>query len=95
MNSNKILSKLSKATPLIRGTTLVTYTLPSYGNIWLSIEHLENELGTAKNIKDKNVRKAVNNALKSGIYQLKFCKKKKAPKNGLIMCSGMIEDLYF
>jgi len=50
-------------------------------------------LGTASNIKDKNVRKDTEKALKYALYQLKNYPKDKTPENGLVLCSGcVIED---
>ena len=79
------------------GTSLVTYSIPSNYNMWLVSEKLNNELGTAKNIKDKTVRKDVISALKTSLYLLKTYKKSKAPETGLILCAGITTDsnIYF
>lgn len=50
---------------------------------------MTSELSTASNIKSKAVRKDVEHALRSAIYQIKNYKESKAPVNGLVLCSGI------
>ena len=48
---------------------------------------MTSELSTASNIKSKTVRKDVEQALRSALYQLKTYPAKKVPANGLVLCS--------
>ena len=86
MNTNLLVTQLAEAKPLHKGTTLVTYLIPSYTDIWLYSRILNNEFGTAKNIK----RKAVTGALKRAMYLIKNYKGTKSPENGLVLCTGEI-----
>ena len=72
------------------GTSLITYYLLGNTSIWLAVEKLNNELGTAKNIKSRVVRNDVIQALKSGLYQLKNYCSQRTPENGLVLCSGNV-----
>ena len=84
-----LLNKLTMAKPAIKGTTLITYLIPSNFNLWLARQHINKELSSAQNIKSKKVRKAVISALKS--IQIKLNDKKNADnKNGLIVLAGEI-----
>ena len=83
---------LAEAKSQSTGTSLVTYSIPSEYNLWLITEKINSELGTAKNIRDKNVRKDVISALKTSLYLLKSHKKSKAPENGLILCAGIASN---
>ena len=49
-------------------------------------------MSTASNIKSKTVRKDVISALKSSMYLIKAYKKSEAPKNGLVIYAGDIEN---
>ena len=93
MKSNKeLVEYLSQARSASGGTSLITIYLPGDYNIWLASDLLTQERSTASNIKDKKVRKDVFAALKSSMYQLKMYKKANAPKNGLVLCAGYIEQ---
>lgn len=54
------------------------------------MDKLTSELGTAANIRDKNVRKDVITALKSSLFALKNYSSHVAPTNGLVLCAGSI-----
>lgn len=54
------------------------------------MDKLTSELGTASNIRDKNVRKDVIGALKSSLFALKNYSSHVAPSNGLILCAGSV-----
>lgn len=57
------------------------------------MRHLNQELKTASNIKDKNVRNPVTKALKNLLNNInKFTDKNKVPTNGLVMLSGQIDN---
>lgn len=73
------------------GTNLVTIYISGSSNMSLVNGMICRELSTASNIKDKNVRKAVTNALKSCSSYLKSYKSFVAPTNGLILLSGEVE----
>ena len=77
---------LSAAESDVKGTSLVTLYLPAGHNLWLAREHINSELRTAPNIKNKSVGKAVAEALRSISYQLKTMPE--LPPNGLVICSG-------
>jgi peptide chain release factor subunit 1 len=51
---------------------------------------MENEYGSASNIKDRENRQSVQQALRSTIYQLKQLKQ--LPPNGIVLFSG--KELY-
>ena len=85
------IKSLSNAKSMSRGTSLITYYLPSESSIWLAVNKLNQELSTASNIKSKTVRKDVITALKSSLHILKTYKGSNAPSNGLVLCSGIIE----
>ena len=80
------IKQLAQAESNVRGTSLVTIYLPANGNLWLTRDHVAQELKTASNIKNKNVGKAVAEALRSIGYQLKVLKE--VPTNGLVICGG-------
>ena len=77
---------LLNAESVIKGTTLLTIYLPSNSNIWLATEHINPELKTTANIKNKNVSRAVTNALKSVLYKLKTINK--ISEYGMVICAG-------
>jgi peptide subunit release factor 1 (eRF1) len=90
-NLRQTLFNLQLAKPNIRGTTLITYMIPGSTDIWLVTKHLNNEICTAHNIKSKQVRSSVIDALKSLLISFEcFCQKGKVPKNGLVMLAGSL-----
>ena len=80
------MQQLSQAESDVKGTSLITLYLPSGGNLWLARDHINQELKTATNIKNRNVGKAVADALRSVSYQLKTLRD--LPLNGLVICAG-------
>ena len=74
------------AESVVKGTSLITLYLPAGGNLWLSRDHVNAELKTTPNIKNKNLGKAVAAALRSISYQLKILSN--IPPNGLVICAG-------
>ena len=91
LDYNKI-KMLSDAMSSSRGTSLITKYIPANTNLQTHINHLNEELSTAKNIKSKVVRNDVQTALKSGINRLKT--QKAVPENGLVLCSGIINSCF-
>ena len=86
---------LSKLKSSSTGTSLITYLLQAGSSVWLAVDKLNSELSTANNIKSKNVRKDVEYALRSALYQLKNYKAHVVPENGLVLCSGcVVENKY-
>jgi len=71
-----------------RHTNLVSVYIPQGYDIVKIIQHLEQESGTATNIKDATTRKNVIDALEKMIQHLKLFKK--TPDNGLAAFSGNI-----
>lgn len=71
-------------------TSMITLIIPGNTNLWLSIKKMENEYGSASNIKDRENRQSVQQALRSTIYQLKQLKQ--LPPNGIALFSG--KELY-
>ena len=93
MDQQQLFLTLAKLKSQSGGTSLITYFLQENTSLWLATQKLNEELGTASNIKDKQVRKDTEKALKFALYQLKTSKLQKVPENGLILCSGcVIED---
>lgn len=89
--SKSLIESLQKACSETHGTSLITYYIqPS--DVWLVSQQLCDEMSSAQNIKDKNVRKAVIAGLKSGIYCLKNVKK--IPENGLVLLSGDLDQRF-
>lgn len=82
----KIINELS----LIRGrhTELVSVYIPAGYDIIKIIQHLEQEQGTASNIKDAKTRKNVQDSLEKLIRHLRLFKK--TPPNGLAAFAGNI-----
>lgn len=68
------------------GTSMLSLTIPSNTNLWLTITKLQHEYKTASNIKDRSNRQSVQDALKSAIFQLKLLKT--IPTNGIALFSG-------
>lgn len=71
------------------GTSLVTYYMSPLMDLGLAIAKMTSELATASNIKSASVRKDVQSALRSALYQLKSYGLT-APANGLVLCSGNV-----
>lgn len=72
------------------GTSLVTLYLQNTdsNSTSIALSKLNYELGTASNIKSKDVRKNVTEALKTTIYNLKSSPYN---KEGLVFCSGIVD----
>lgn len=68
------------------GTSIVTLTIPAKTKVSDVIGHLQSEIGTASNIKDKCNRKSVQDALKTSIVF--FRKWKTIPDNGIAVYAG-------
>jgi len=73
-----------------RHTELITVYLPPKSDLTKLINTLQDEQGTATNIKDKNTGKSVQSALERMIRTLKTFDK--LPKNGIAIFSGNISD---
>lgn len=86
------LRKLIKELKSYRGrhTELITVYLPPGQDLNKTISTLQDEQGTATNIKDKNTSKSVISALERMIRTLKSMEK--LPENGLAIFSGNISD---
>ena len=89
MNRSSI-EQLSNLHSSSGGTSLVTYCLQGNTNIWLATQKLNEELSTASNIRNKNVRKDVEQALRQLLHQLKNYRLQKVPENGLVLCAGSV-----
>ena len=68
------------------GTSLITLLIPGNGNLCLVRKKIMNEMGTAKNIKDRVNRHSVQGALKKCLDRLKLYKT--LPSSGLAILSG-------
>jgi len=68
------------------GTSIVTLTIPSSTRVSDVVAHMQSEIGTAANIKDKSNRKSVQSALKISIVF--FRKWKTIPDNGMAIYAG-------
>ncbi len=90
MDKRKIqkLKKFIKELGAIRGrhTELVSVYVPQGYDLIKIIQHLEQEQGTASNIKDKNNRQRVIDSLEKMIRHLRLYKR--TPENGLAAFSG-------
>ena len=77
---------------LVRGrhTELVSVYIPAGYDIQKIINHLQQEQGTASNIKDAKTRKHVQEAIEKMIRHLKLFRK--TPPNGLAVFSGNISN---
>ncbi len=71
-----------------RGTELISYYIPAGYDLAKILEHLSYEYSTAQNIKDKNTRQHVLDALAKVINYLKGLKQ--LPENGLVVFCGNI-----
>jgi len=74
-----------------RHTELVTVMIPTEYNIFNVVKQIETEKGTASNIKSKNTRKAVTDALEMISRKLKLIQQ--TPKNGLALFAGNISSV--
>ena len=74
-----------------RHTELITVYIPSGFTLTQVTKQLEDEKGTATNIKSNTTRKNVINALEKAIRKLKEIEK--TPKNGLALFSGNVSDV--
>ena len=85
MEDIQTLSQLRSATG---GTSLITYYIPGDSDMKIPITHFNTELSAAQNIKDKDVREGVKQAIKQSLINLKAYNKYKAPSNGLVLLAG-------
>lgn len=85
-----LIESLSQAESSSQGTSLITYYLPADTSLWLPIEKLTQEQGTASNIKSRVVRQSVQSAIRSSLQLLKSYSNAKTPENGMILCAGDI-----
>jgi len=84
------LKRFIKELEQVRGrhTELVSVYVPSGYEIIKIIQHLQQEQGTAENIKDKNTRLHVIDSLERAVRHLRLYKK--TPENGLAIFAGNI-----
>jgi peptide chain release factor subunit 1 len=84
------LKRFIKELETIRGrhTELISVYVPAGYEIIKIIQHLQQEQGTAENIKDKNTRLHVIDSLERAIRHLRLYKK--TPENGLAVFAGNI-----
>jgi peptide subunit release factor 1 (eRF1) len=75
-----------------RHTELISVLIPADFNINNVVKQIDTEKGTAENIKSKNVRKAVLDALERISRQLKLIGQK-LPANGLAMYAGNVSEV--
>jgi peptide chain release factor subunit 1 len=87
------LEELVKELESFRGrhTELVTVLIPAEYNIYNVVKQIETEKGTASNIKSKNNRKAVLDALEMISRKLKLFQQ--TPKNGLAVFCGNVSEV--
>src|SRR3989344_1150769 len=71
-----------------RHTELVSVYVPAGYELIKIIQHLQQEQGTAENIKDKTTRMHVIDSLEKAIRHLRLYKK--TPENGLVVFAGNI-----
>lgn len=74
-----------------RHTELITVMIPAGALLTQTTKQLENEKGTATNIKSSATRKNVINALEKAIRKLKEIGR--TPENGLVLFSGNVSQL--
>ncbi len=74
-----------------RHTELITVMIPAGATLTQTTKQLENEKGTATNIKSTGARKNVINALERAIRKLKEIER--TPPNGLAVFSGNVSDV--
>ena len=89
---NQKLKRFIKELKAIRGrhTELVSVYVPTGYELVKIIQHLQQEQGTATNIKDKTTQKHVIDSLERMIRHLRLYKK--TPENGLAAFSGNADD---
>ncbi len=92
LTSRLKLKKFVQHLQSIRGrhTELVSVYVPPGADLTKTIQQLQDEQGTATNIKDKNTSKAVITALERMIRTMRTIEK--TPDNGLAIFSGNISD---
>jgi peptide subunit release factor 1 (eRF1)/intein/homing endonuclease len=74
-----------------RHTELITVYIPSGATLFQTVRQIESEAGTASNIKSKNTRKAVLDALERINRQLKLIQQ--TPANGLAVFCGNVSPV--
>ncbi|MGC9079181.1 MAG: peptide chain release factor aRF-1 [Nanopusillaceae archaeon] len=85
---NMLIEELEQYTG--RATELISYYIPAGYDLAKIMDHLNYEYSTAQNIKDKNTRQHVMDALAKIINYLKGLKK--VPENGLVIFCGNISN---
>ena len=58
------------------------------------VSQIKSELATSQNIKSKNVRQSVYDALQSCLHMLKTTSFHHSPENGLVMCAGTCSSYF-
>ena len=86
MNYDTIIH-LSDASPMVNGTSLITYLVSANTDMWLVQRQLKQEHSTASNIKSKQVRSAVTKALADLIKNMPLGN---SGSNGIVMLAGQI-----
>ncbi len=74
------------------GTSLITYQITPNTNIWLVQKHLQSELSSAINIKNKNIRKSICTSI--NIILQNISNIKNSGDNGLVILAGNIKESY-
>ncbi len=90
--SHQIVSDLAETGSLTRGTSLITLYVPSKMNLGLISNQITSEMSSCQNIKSKDVRLAVQTALKSLQQRIRTYPEHCAPQNGLVLVAGEIES---
>ncbi|CAF1026881.1 unnamed protein product [Didymodactylos carnosus] len=75
-----------------RGTSLITLTIPSNGQVSRTIKLLTEELGTASCIKSSQTRNNVKQAITTAQARLSLYSQRTLPKNGLVIYAGIAQD---
>jgi peptide subunit release factor 1 (eRF1) len=90
--SKQKLKRIVRQLAKVRGrhTELVSVYIPAGYDITKIIQHLQQEQGTASNIKDKNTQTKVIDSLERMIRHLRLYKN--TPENGLAIFSGNVSD---
>ena len=88
MNITQLL-ELSQAVSDTGGTSLVTIMVTPNTAITNVVGQIKSELATSQNIKNKNVRQCVHDALQSCLHMLKMSLLHHSPENGLVICAGL------
>jgi peptide subunit release factor 1 (eRF1) len=81
-----LIENLMLCESVLNGTNLVTLYIPVGTNLWLVRDHINKEIKTSTNIKNKNIGKSVKDALNSINYKLKMLDS--IPPNGICLCAG-------